>query len=61
MRSLLIMAAVAAAAILLNGCRDKKPEPVPGPQSALTQRATADDATRDNIASRDCPLGATRA
>jgi hypothetical protein len=36
MRSLLIMAAAAAAAaIALSGCRDKKPEPVPGPQSVL--------------------------
>ena len=33
MRSLLIMAAVAAAALVLSGCH-KKPEPVPGPQSA---------------------------
>ena len=55
MRSLLIMAAAAAAAISLSGCRDKKPEPVPGPQSALTQRTTADTAARDNNASADCP------
>jgi uncharacterized lipoprotein YbaY len=41
MRSLLAMAVAAAAAMLLGGCRDKKPEPVPGPQSALTVRATA--------------------
>jgi hypothetical protein len=41
MKSLLTMAVAAAAAILLGGCRDKKPEPVPGPQSALTVRVTA--------------------
>ena len=35
MRSLLIMAAVAAAAVVLNGCPNKKPEPVPGPQSVF--------------------------
>jgi hypothetical protein len=55
MRSLLIMAAAAAAAISLSSCRDKKPEPVPGPQSALTQRTTADTAARDNSASADRP------
>jgi hypothetical protein len=56
MRSLLIMAAAAAAAaISLSGCRDKKPEPVPGPQSVLTQRTTADAAARGKRASADCP------
>jgi len=44
MRSLLIMAAVATAAIALSGCRDKKPEPVPGPQSALMRRTTTQGA-----------------
>jgi uncharacterized lipoprotein YbaY len=53
MRSLLIVAAVAAA-ISLSGCRDKKPEPVPGPQSALMQRTTADAAARNDRASADC-------
>jgi hypothetical protein len=52
MRSLLIMAAVAATAILLSGCPDKKPEPVPGPQSALR---SAPDAARNNTASANCP------
>jgi hypothetical protein len=47
MKSLLIMATVAATAILLSGCRDKKPEPVPGPQSALH---AARDAARNNTA-----------
>lgn len=55
MRPLLIMAAVAAVATLVGGCRDKKPEPVPGPQSALTQRTTAAEAARHNTALRDCP------
>jgi uncharacterized lipoprotein YbaY len=40
MKSLLIMAAVAATASALSGCQDKKPEPVPGPQSALMRRTT---------------------
>ena len=40
MKSLLLMAAVATVAAVLGGCRDKKPEPVPGPQSALMQRTT---------------------
>ena len=52
MRSLWIMAAVAATAILLSGCPDKKPEPVPGPQSALR---SAPDAARNNTASANCP------
>jgi len=36
MKSLLIIAAVVAAAGALSGCQDKKPEPVPGPQSLLS-------------------------
>jgi hypothetical protein len=47
MRSLLIMAVVATAA-LLGGCQDKKPEPVPGPQSAVMQRTTIDTAVLKN-------------
>jgi hypothetical protein len=55
-RSLFIMAAVAIAVILVSGCPDKKPEPVPGPQSALTERATADGTgSRANTTNRDCP------
>ena len=34
MRSLFITAAAVTAAIALGGCRDKRPQPVPGPQSA---------------------------
>ncbi|HXW74132.1 MAG TPA: hypothetical protein VEK10_04900 [Steroidobacteraceae bacterium] len=52
MRSLLIMAVVATVAIVLSGCRDKKPEPVPGPQSALMQRTTIDAAASDNTRRR---------
>jgi uncharacterized lipoprotein YbaY len=39
MKSLLITATVAAAALLLPGCQHKQPEPVPGPQSAAMQEA----------------------
>jgi len=42
MKSLLIMAAAAAAAVALSGCQDKKPEPVPGPQSLLSARQARD-------------------
>jgi hypothetical protein len=35
MKSLLNTAAVLTAAIALGGCPDKRPEPVPGPQSAV--------------------------
>ena len=43
MRSPLIMAAVVSAASALGGCHDKKPEPVPGPQSAqVAPGVTAD-------------------
>ena len=52
MRSLLIMAAVAATAILLSGCPDKKPEPVPGPQSDLR---AGSDAARNNTSSPNRP------
>jgi hypothetical protein len=34
MRALFITAAALTAAIILAGCPNKKPEPVPGPQSA---------------------------
>jgi uncharacterized lipoprotein YbaY len=41
MRSLLITAAVVTVAIALAGCRDKKPEPVPGPQSRAAYTNTS--------------------
>src|SRR5262252_750751 len=52
MRSLLITAVAATAAVVLAGCPKKKPEPVPGPQSAPAHsRATATSARHD--AARD--------
>ena len=42
MKSLLNTAAILTAAIALGGCPDKRPEPVPGPQStALPSAASA--------------------
>jgi hypothetical protein len=49
MRSPPIMAAFAAAAILLGGCRDKKAEPVPGPQAA-PERTTGEAGSQANTA-----------
>ena len=50
MRSLLMTAAVITAAIALGGCPHKRPQPVPGPQSAPAQSAPTsnerDDDTR---------------
>jgi hypothetical protein len=53
MRSLLITTAVVTVAIMLTGCREKKSEPVPGPQSGSAQRTTA-VSVRDQV-SADCP------
>jgi hypothetical protein len=39
MKSLFITAAVVTAAIALGGCRGKRPQPVPGPQSAPAHSA----------------------
>jgi hypothetical protein len=41
MKSLFITAAVVTAAIALGGCRGRRPQPVPGPQSAQGTAATA--------------------
>jgi hypothetical protein len=54
MRSLLITTAVVTVAIMLSGCREKKSEPVPGPQSGSAQRTTAAVSVRDQV-SADCP------
>jgi hypothetical protein len=54
MRSLLITTAVVTVAIMLTGCREKKSQPVPGPQSGLAQRTTAAVSARDEV-SADCP------
>jgi len=43
----LITAVLAVTAVMLAGCRDKKPEPVPSPQSGLVQRTTAAHGGRD--------------
>ena len=56
MRSLLIMAAVATAATLLSGCREKKREPVPPPQSMLTQHTAADRCASARTAGDRRPL-----
>ena len=48
MRSLLNTAAVVTAAIALGGCPNKRPEPVPGPQSAPAQSAPTSDERDDN-------------
>ena len=47
MRSLLITVMLAVTAIVLAGCRNKKPEPVPAPQSGLVQRTMAAHGGRD--------------
>ena len=39
MKSLFMTAAVVTAAIALGGCRGKRPQPVPGPQSAPVHSA----------------------
>jgi hypothetical protein len=60
MRSLWLTAALAVA-LMLDGCRGKRqPEPVPGPQSALVQRATADAVVRDNITGPRLPFPPAR-
>ena len=49
MRSLLMTAAVITAAIALGGCPHKRPQPVPGPQSAPAQSApTSNERDDDN-------------
>ena len=48
MRSLLNTAAVVTAAIALGRCPNKRPEPVPGPQSAPAQSAPTSDERDDN-------------
>jgi hypothetical protein len=47
MRSLLVTAAVAGAAFALGGCHNKRPEPVPGPQTAHAQQRAQSPAPRD--------------
>ena len=47
MRSLLVTAAVAGAAFALGGCHNKRPEPVPGPQTAHAQQRAQSPAPRN--------------
>ncbi len=57
MRSLLMTAAVVTAAIALGGCPHKRPQPVPGPQSAPAHSAPTsnerDDDSRRTASARD--------
>ncbi len=48
MRSLLMTAAVITAAIALGGCPHKRPQPVPGPQSAPAQGAPTSNERDDD-------------
>jgi len=48
MRSLLMTAAVITAAIALGGCPHKRPQPVPGPQSAPAQSTPTSSNERDD-------------
>jgi hypothetical protein len=47
MRSLRVTAAVAGAALALGGCHNKRPEPVPGPQTAHAQQRAQSPAPRN--------------
>ena len=55
MRSLLVTAAVAGAAFALGGCHNKRPEPVPGPQSAHAQRAQSPAPQAAALRQPQCP------
>jgi predicted small lipoprotein YifL len=48
MKSLFMTAAVVIAAIALGGCPDKRPEPIPGPQSARAESAPTSTNERDD-------------
>jgi hypothetical protein len=52
MKSLFITAAVVTAAIALGGCRGKRPQPVPGPQSAPAHSAPTSSTGRDDDTQR---------
>ncbi len=52
MKSLFMTAAVVIAAIALGGCPNKRPQPVPGPQSAPAQSAPSSSNGRDDDARR---------
>ena len=48
----LFVPALAVTAITLGSCQDKKPEPVPGPQSSYARGAAAAALARNNISAR---------
>jgi len=52
MKSLFMTAAVVIAAIALGGCPNKRPEPVPGPQSTPAQSAPTSSNERDDHTQR---------
>ena len=52
MKSLFMTAAVVIAAIALGGCPNKRPEPVPGPQSTPAQSAPTSSNERDDDTQR---------
>jgi nitrous oxide reductase accessory protein NosL len=54
MRALLITAAAVSATLMLAGCRNRGPEPLPGPRSAAALRAS-DAAVRRLLQSQ--PVG----
>ena len=60
MRSLLMTAAVITAAIALGGCPKKRPQPVPGPQSAPAQSAPTSN-ERDDDSRRTAGIRGHRA
>ena len=52
MKSLFITAAVVTAAIALGGCRGKRPQPVPGPQSPAQSAPTSSNGRDDDTRRR---------
>jgi hypothetical protein len=61
MRSLLMTAAVVTAAIALGGCPHKRPQPVPGPQSAAAHSVTTSTNERDDVGRRSASTRGHRA
>jgi hypothetical protein len=54
---LLLTAAVVTAAIALGGCRGKRPQPVPGPQSAAAHSAPTSSSERADDSQRTAAAG----
>ena len=57
MKSLFITAAVVTVAIALGGCRGKRPQPVPGPQSAPAHSTPTSSNERDDDTRRAAATG----